>query len=77
MFVVLAAVQVTHKLLLIHDRAQRRKKNCIKKRCISVVMGGGGGEGWGCWGRGLTQEVLKVDLEPEDERRPPAQLNLK
>lgn len=27
--------------------------------------------------RGVTQEVLKVDLEPEDERRPPAQLNLK
>lgn len=25
----------------------------------------------------ITQEVLKVDLEPEDESRPPAQLNLK
>ena len=44
-------------------------------------MGGVGGWGrWGRWGRwagGVTQEVLKVDLEPEDEVRPPAQLNLK
>lgn len=36
---------------------------------------GGVEEGWG--GGGLTQEVLKVDLEPEDKQRPPAQLNLK